>query len=100
LNRITKNEIRLNPFGNYGQFPYLGSSKIKITGSFGVGTIVPPDIEMVATQMVGDIIKQCSGEAKNKKSETLGEYSVTYDSVSTFSIPYTNILDLYRCPTL
>jgi hypothetical protein len=100
LNRTTKNEIRLNPYGKYSIFPYSGSRKIKINGNFGVSATVPKDIEMVATQMVGDIIKQSSSEAKSKKSETLGEYSVTFESVSQYAIPYHSILDLYRCPTL
>jgi hypothetical protein len=100
LNSTPKNEIRLNPYGRYGSYPYLGSKKVKITGAFGVGTVVPSDIEMVATQMVGDIIRQVCGAAKGVKSEKVGEHSVTYESVGQYSIPYHSILDLYRCPTL
>lgn len=100
LNKTTKNEIRLDPYGDYPNFPYIGSKKVKVIGSFGVDNTVPADIEMIATQMVGDIIKQASGEAKGKKSETLGEYSVTYEDVSKFAIPYLSVLELYRCPTL
>lgn len=100
LNKTPKNEIRLNPFGQYGAYPYIGSRKVKVTGAFGVGTVVPPDIEMVATQMVGDIIKQVCGAAKGVKSEKVGEHSVTYESVTQYAIPYHSILDLYRCPTL
>jgi hypothetical protein len=100
LNRETKNEIRLNPYGDYPNFPYIGSKRVKVIGSFGVGTTVPGQIEMVATQMVGDLIKQSCGEAKGKKSEQLGEYSVTFEDIGKYSVPYTNILDLYRCPTL
>lgn len=100
LNKTTKNEIRLDPYGKYAVFPYTGSKKVKVTATFGVENTVPADIEMVATQMVGDLIRQNSSEAKGKKSETLGEYSVTYENISKYSIPYASILDLYRCPTI
>lgn len=99
LNKTTKNEIILDPSGNHPYF-LIGHKRLKIDGLFGVDTVVPPDIEMVATQMVGDIIKQSSGEAKGKKSESLGEYSVSYDDIGNFIMPYKAILDLYRVPTL
>jgi len=99
LNRTTKNEIRLNPYGKYSRF-YSGSKRLKVTGNFGVSSSVPPDIEMVATQMVGDIIKQSSGEAKVVTAETLGDRSVTYEKAESFIVPYQKILDLYRCPVL
>lgn len=100
LNTTPKNELRLNPYGDYASFPYIGSRKVKVTGSFGVGITVPPDIEMVATQMVADIIRQTSGEAKGIKSETLGDRSVVYDSIGQYAVPYIKVLELYRCPTL
>lgn len=100
LNKTTKNEIRLDPYGKYPTFPYSGSKRVKIVGNFGVESTVPADIEMVATQMVGDIIKQSSGEAKVITAETLGDRSVTYSNISSFLIPYKSILDLYRCPVL
>jgi len=99
LNETTKNEVRLDPYGRHSNF-LIGSKRLKIVGKFGVETTCPADIEMVATQMVGDIIKQSSGEAKSKNSETLGEYAVTYQDVSNFLTPYKNILDLYRAPVL
>jgi hypothetical protein len=100
LNKTVKNEIRLDPYGKYGIYPYLGSKKVKVTGTFGFGASVPADIEMVATQMVGDIIKQACSGARGVKEEKLGDRSVTYDSIGSFSIPYKSVLDLYRCPTL
>ena len=99
LNKTNKDEIRLDPYGRQPRF-FTGSKRLKVTGSFGVATTVPPDIEMIATQMVGDIIKQSSGEAGTKKAETLGEYSITYGDVASYLIPYMKILDLYRCPIL
>ena len=100
LNKITKNELRLNPYGKYSSFPFKGSKKLKLTGSFGVESTVPADIEMVATQMVGDIIKQVCGAARGVKEEKLGDRSIAYDEVGQFAIPYQKVLDLYRCPTL
>ena len=100
LNDATKNEVRLDPYGLYASFPYIGSKKVKVTGTFGTGATTPPEIEMVATQMVGDIINQSTSKARGKKSETLGEYSVTFEDVGKFSVPYRSILELYRCPTL
>ena len=99
LNTTTKNEIRLDPYGRHSNF-LIGSKRLKIIGNFGVASTVPADIEMVATQMVADIIRQHSGEAKDKKAETLGEYSVTYEDVKNFVIPYKAVLNNYRCPVL
>jgi hypothetical protein len=99
LNQTTKNEVRLDPYGRHGQF-LTGSKRLKITGAFGVAVDVPPDIEMIATQMVGDIVRQAAGEAKGVKSETLGDRSITYDDVQSFSMPYLKTLDHYRCPVL
>ncbi len=99
LNRSYKNELRLNPKGNIGAFP-AGSRRLKVVGKFGVGSSVPEDIEMVATQMVADIISGMSDEAKNKKSETLGEYAVTFEQAGLNLPKYKEILDLYRTPTV
>ena len=99
LNKTTKNEVRLDPYGTYSNF-LTGSKRLKITGTFGVAATVPPDIEMVATQMVADIIRQASGEARDKKAESLGDRSVTYEDIENFIVPYKAILDYYRCPVL
>jgi len=99
LNNMTKTEVRLDPYGRRGNF-LIGSKRLKITGNFGVDLTVPADIEMVATQMVGDLIKQISGEAKEVTAETLGDRSITYNNVRQYLTPYTNILDNYRTPTL
>jgi len=54
-----------------------GPKRIKLTGVWGHSATVPEDIELVATMLVADIIKQGrdSGKITN---ETLGDYSVTY----------------------
>ena len=99
LNKTTKNEIRLDPYGRNPNF-FIGSKRLKITGVFGDATTVPPDIEMVATQMVGDLIKANTGETNDIKAETLGDRSVTYSDAEKYLLPYKAVLDNYRCPTL
>lgn len=99
LNKTTKNEIRLDPYGSHPNFLY-GSKRLKITGLFGVDTAVPADIEMVATQMIADIVKQTSGEARGVTSESLGDRSISYSDVSKYLTPYMSVLDLYRTPVL
>lgn len=94
LNSTEKNTIRLTGNGSYGRFQkreYL----VEVVASFGGSTAVPADIELAATQMIGELF---SGNQGDIKSESLGDYSVSYWDLGSAAskIGATNILDLYR----
>ena len=78
LNKTIFERIKLNPAGGRGIFP-LGHHRVKVTGVFAFSATVPADIEWVATSMVADIIRSMDDTSKGIKSETLGEYSVTFE---------------------
>ena len=100
LNKTEKNEVRLNSYGAHPNYP-IGSKRIKIAGTFGWSDSVLSEIEWVATRMVGDIIRQRSEGTKDKISESLGEYSVTFADFDRVNTPdYKVILDRYRMPNI
>ena len=100
LNSTPKNELRLNPYGGNPIFR-VGSKRLKITGNWGVATTVPAEIEWLATAMTAAIIRQMTNVGKIGKSETLAEYSITYDDVGKNVTPeMLKILDKYRTPNV
>lgn len=101
LNKTTFDRIKLNHAGSRGIFPN-GKHRVKVTGVFATSATVPADIEWVATQMVADIIRGSSDVTKGIKSETLGEYSVTFEKAQTIvdKPMYKNILNFYRTPNI
>ncbi len=100
LNRSPKTHLKLNPWGDFMLLP-TGPKRIKIQGLFGVDSTVPADIEWVATRMVANIIRDMTDTGKDIKSESLGEYSVTFNDMNNYSTPeYMTILDLYRTPVV
>lgn len=94
-NSTEKNQILLTGVVSYWRFP-RGASRIKVTANFGYGASVPKDIELVATRLVGALYGGNSGASV--KSETLGDYSVTYGNIESAaeSIGVMQILDLHR----
>ena len=100
LNTTPKNIVKLDSYGSHPIFP-VGAKRVKISATFGVADTVPADIEWVATSMVGDIIRQQTNVSKTGKSETLGEYAITYNDIEGFgSSKYKDILSLYRLPVV
>lgn len=94
LNSTEKNTIRLTGNGAWGRFSkrkYL----ISVEASFGASSAVPADIEYAATQLIANIANNGIGD---KKSETLGDYSVSYDSIAdqAAGMGVMTILDSYR----
>jgi len=57
LNESTKNELRLISGATIGNFP-ARSSSVRVTAPFGFSSSVPADIELVATKLVSDIVKE------------------------------------------
>lgn len=94
LNSSEKNMIRLTGNGFWGRFANR-ESVLSVTATFGFAASAPADIELAATQMVGELY---SGNQGDVKSESLGDYSVSYADVGSAAskISATNILDLYR----
>jgi len=98
LNKTTFDRIKLNPSGARGIFP-IGHHRIKVTGVFAYSATVPADIEWVATSMVAELYKMKDDSTRVISSETLGEYSVTFEKL-TDKPRYTTILDFYRTPNI
>lgn len=98
-NTTEKNQIIFSSSG-YGRLP-RGSRRVKITASWGYGATVPKDIEYVATQLIGALYNSNEVSGSNIKSESLGDYSVTYGDVEQVAeglkgIGVFQILDLHR----
>lgn len=59
-----------------------GVQNIEVVGRFGLFSELPADIELCATMLVADIVKTSKGQGtKEVKSESIGSYSVSYDTV-------------------
>jgi hypothetical protein len=93
LNSTTKWEIRLTQ--GVASFR-SGSSVVKITATFGYSTTAPKDIELAASRLIAGLYKD--GQSNLVKSETLGDYSVSYDTVASRAaeMGISTILDSYR----
>jgi len=75
-NEIPKTRIKYKD----GIFP-VGDQNIKVTAKWGYSVAVPDDIKMAATSLVSGIVR-FNKDAQNgeKKSMTIGRFSVTYGS--------------------
>lgn len=98
LNKTVFERIKLNPSGARGIFP-VGHHRVKVTGVFAYSATVPADIEWVATSMVAELYKMKDDSTRVISSETLGEYSVTFEKL-TDKPKYKEILDFYRTPNV
>lgn len=94
LNETEKNEVRLT--GDSAVAFTSGNKRLKIVGQFGNAASVPDDISLAATMLVAECVSASAGGTK--KSESLGDYSVTYDFLtnSTRALGIDKILDQYR----
>lgn len=79
-NQKPKTRIKLNQETNNFRtsFP-KGNQNIKVYADWGYETSVPKEVEMAATMMVAEIVQANSASEANVKSESLGDYSVTYE---------------------
>jgi len=79
-----------------GNFPMRDSS-VKITAPFGFSEIVPDDVSLIATKLVGEIIKEGLKGGK-LASITLGDYSADFQKIDETADPLGiyQTLDLYR----
>lgn len=64
-------------------FP-LGVSNVSVTGKFGTATEVPADIKFVTSVLTVGMVNSASSTASGDiKKETIGRYSVEYETSST-----------------
>lgn len=61
-----------------GAFPY-GTQNVRVTGNFGYFSTLPDDLQFAATVLVAGVLNGLANTGKSKKSESIGEYSVTYN---------------------
>lgn len=97
FNDTDKFKLIMSTNSQIGYWP-RGVRRIKITGNFGVGSAVPKDIELVATKLVADVIKQ-GLKGGVISSESLGDYSVTFDNTfdeNSLGLEVKQILDKYK----
>lgn len=73
VNKAPYWEIRLKN----NVFP-RGDQNIEVTAKWGYSVEVPPDIQLVATMLVSDIIEESAPLEGEVQSMTIGRYSVTY----------------------
>jgi len=96
LNDTPKNELRLVSESTAPNFPNRNKS-VAITAPFGFSTSVPKEIELVATKLVGEIMRQGLDGGK-LSSVNLGELEISYQKINEVSEPLGiyQILDMYR----
>ena len=95
-NEDVKNQIRLVTGSRIGNFPMRDSS-VKVTAPFGFSASVPEDVGLVATKLVGEIVKEGLKGGKISKI-TLGDYSADFQIIDETADPLGiyQTLDLYR----
>lgn len=96
-NSTEKFQLILSSSGRYCAWP-KGAHRIKVVASFGVSNTVPADIEMVATKLASSLITNASAAGGAVKSQSLGDYSVTYGDLDATAkaTGVTETLDQYR----
>jgi len=97
-NKSYFNQITLRLGSQVAHFQ-RGHQNIVVTGKFGFSTAIPDDLAFAATQMVAAMVEDnYINSTGDIKSESLGEYSVTYQSVKKASdrLGIYDILDAYR----
>lgn len=67
--------------------PYVfecGQRRVVLVGKFGYSATAPADVQVAALKLVAGVIKENIGDADVKEisSESVGEYSVTFEKVS------------------
>jgi hypothetical protein len=100
-NETPKYKLKLVASSSIGSF-YAGPSRIKITGNFGYSDSVPADIELAATILVAEIVKQ-GRDGGIAVTQGLGDYSTSFESFNDAVLRITEvhqILNRYKLLTL
>ncbi len=100
LNNTEKCELVLVSGGTRSTFPNRVRS-VKVTADWGFSASVPKDIELVATKLVGEIIREGLKGGKLERV-TLGDYNATFQKIDEKADPLGiyQILDMYRDLTI
>ena len=81
-NSKPKTAVKLNPQGQSMQITFpKGTQNVKLHGDFGYETSVPKAVEMAATMLVAELVKNHDQGSGDMKAESLADYSVTYADV-------------------
>jgi hypothetical protein len=96
LNESYKNEIRLMDASTIGHFPQRSRS-LKVNAKFGHSGTVPQAIQLVATKLVGEIVKEGLKGGK-LSSVQLGDYQASFMTIDEFAeaMGVYQTLDMYR----
>ncbi|MFW6173526.1 MAG: hypothetical protein ACOC5T_07270 [Elusimicrobiota bacterium] len=97
-NSDVKNRIVINSANAPISVFYKRNQNVKVYADFGYSEDVPDDIALAATILVGNILKDNDVDLKDKKSEKIGNYSVTYKDIEAVSerLKVNSILDHYK----
>ena len=96
LNEAQKNELVLASSATIGNFPARHRS-VKLNAKFGWSATVPQDIQLIATKLVGEIVKE--GLKGGKLSQVqLGDYSASFMTIDEHSeaLGVYQTLEMYR----
>lgn len=101
---LSQPETRLNSNSRVGSLdPYVferGQGTVEIEGYWYFTETPPADITLAMMKLVGAVIKEniSDGDVREKKSEELGDYRVSYQDVDKIahSLNVTDILDQYK----
>ena len=96
LNRTAKDRIYLETSASIAKFP-AHRNAVKINAKWGFASVVPEDISLAATRLLGHLLnKRIKGG--DTKSESLGDYSISFFEIDEAAnlLGVTNILDQYR----
>ncbi len=96
-NEDPKYEIRLTVSSTTGNF-LKGLKNIKINADWGHKSSIPKDIELAATILLAEIVKQ-GRDGGLAESEDLGDYSTTFETFNPQTTRITevrSILDRYK----
>lgn len=95
-NETTQNELRMVPGASYTSFPRRTSS-VEVKADFGYSAAVPADVELVATKLVAQIVKEGLKGGK-VSSIQLGDYQANFFKVdeAADALGIYNVLDTYR----
>lgn len=103
-NKTPKTRIVINSTNASISVFLTGHQNIKITGTWGYSVDVPEDIRLAATKIVAGIISERNFDvAGDIKSESLGEYAVTFqdvDAISSHLKIKEDLLNRYRVITV
>lgn len=83
-NDTIKYKIILQASSAIGYFPKRHKS-VKVVATWNAGTTVPADIELVANMLISGIIASANANGKDVSSESLGDYSISFNNNSNIS---------------